>query len=161
DEDIVALWWIAGGLVVIFGLVWLAIKLQYYKPGTPIESYFSSKKEMVDTTSKVVKPQEEKPKHAIVKPELGEFKENKLPDGVVLDIPELGIESKLLNFIKDSTKVVDKTTWFDFDRLLFETGSTQLKPESQEQLENIVKILKAFPQTEIKIGGYTDNVGNP
>ncbi len=161
DEDIVALWWIAGGLVVIFGIVWLAIKFQYYQPGTSIENYFSSKKEIKDTTTQAIKQEIEKPKHAIVKAELGEFKESKLPDGVVLDIPELGIENKLLNFIKDSSKVVDKTTWFDFDRLLFETGSTQLKPESQEQLENIVKILKAYPNVEIKVGGYTDNVGNP
>ncbi|MCU0436439.1 MAG: OmpA family protein [Raineya sp.] len=174
DEDVVALWWIFGGLVVVFGLTWFAYKLKDYKPGTPIASYFTSEKANIDTvkTETPVKKDEHEGhdhaghdhdhgKHAIVKEELGKFKEDKLPDGITLEIPELGIESKLLAFIKDNAKPVDKTTWFDFDRLLFETGSSKLKPESQEQLENIVKILKAYPNVEIKIGGYTDNVGNP
>ncbi|KAB7732445.1 sodium-translocating pyrophosphatase [Rudanella paleaurantiibacter] len=70
-----------------------------------------------------------------------------------------GIEANLLDFIK-SDKAVDKDTWFDFDRLTFETGSATLKPESQEQLKNIAEILKAFPNVNIKLGGYTDNTGN-
>ena len=51
--------------------------------------------------------------------------------------------------------------WFDFDRLLFETGKSTLQPASQEQLTNIAQILKAYPEVEIKIGGYSDNVGDP
>ncbi|HEX9958591.1 MAG TPA: OmpA family protein, partial [Fibrella sp.] len=34
------------------------------------------------------------------------------------------------------------------------------KPESREQLQNIAAILKAYPAVNLKIGGYTDNVGN-
>lgn len=70
-----------------------------------------------------------------------------------------GIEANLLNFIK-SDKAVDKDTWFDFDRLTFETGSATLKPESQEQLSNIAAILKAYPNVNVKLGGYTDNTGD-
>jgi K(+)-stimulated pyrophosphate-energized sodium pump len=70
-----------------------------------------------------------------------------------------GIEATLLDFIK-SDKAVDKTTWFDFDRLTFETGSATLKPESTAQLQNIAEILKAYPAVNIKLGGYTDNTGN-
>ena len=55
---------------------------------------------------------------------------------------------------------MDKETWFDFDRLLFQTGSSKLKPESQEQLENVAAILKAYPKVKVKIGGYTDNTGD-
>ena len=69
------------------------------------------------------------------------------------------IEELLLMFIQ-SDKAVDKTTWFNFDRLLFETGKTTLKPESQEQLENVAKILKTFPKVTLKVGGYTDNTGD-
>jgi len=36
-----------------------------------------------------------------------------------------------------------------------------LKAESDEQLKNIAEILKAFPAVKVKIGGYTDNVGDP
>jgi K(+)-stimulated pyrophosphate-energized sodium pump len=53
----------------------------------------------------------------------------------------------------------DRTTWFDFDRLLFDTGSPSLRPESQEQLNNIAAILQAYPNVRLKVGGYTDNVG--
>ena len=69
------------------------------------------------------------------------------------------IELGLLEFIQ-SDKIVDKTTWFNFDRLLFETGKSVLKPESQEQLKNVAEILKTFPKVNLKIGGYTDNTGD-
>lgn len=83
-----------------------------------------------------------------------------LDGGVALKgVSAKGIEANLLDFIK-SDKVVDKETWFDFDRLTFETGSATLKPESQEQLKNIAEILKAYPNVNIKLGGYTDNTGN-
>lgn len=71
-----------------------------------------------------------------------------------------GVENKLIDFIK-SGEAVSKDKWFSFDRLLFETGKSTLKPESQEQLKNVAEIMKAFPSVEIKIGGYTDNVGDP
>ncbi|PKV75141.1 OmpA family protein [Pontibacter ramchanderi] len=89
------------------------------------------------------------------------FTEREIPGGVVLNIPPDGIESKLVAFIEDKSKVPDKTTWFSFDRLHFETGSARIQPESQEQIDNIVKILQAYPNVNIKIGGYTDNVGQP
>ncbi|MDZ7897867.1 MAG: sodium-translocating pyrophosphatase [Arcicella sp.] len=90
---------------------------------------------------------------------LGAKMDKALASGVTLNIPENGIESNLLKFIEDKSKAVDKTTWFDFDRLIFETGKSELKPESAEQLKNIAEILKAFPEVNIKIGGYTDNTG--
>jgi len=56
---------------------------------------------------------------------------------------------------------VSDATWFDFDRLLFDTGAATLQPASEEQLTNIAAILKAYPQVKIRIGGYTDNTGDP
>lgn len=91
---------------------------------------------------------------------LGNFFKFKLPNGVELNIPEKGVEKSFLTWIADKNKVVDKTTWFNFDRLLFETGKSSLKPESEDQLKTTAEILKAFPSVNIKIGGYTDNVGN-
>lgn len=73
---------------------------------------------------------------------------------------EGGIEGQLVTFIEDKDVVVDKTTWFNFDRLLFDTGKATLQPQSQEQLKNIAEIMKAFPKVKLKIGGYTDNVGD-
>ena len=92
---------------------------------------------------------------------LGRFLSMKLPSGFELSVPEFGVERKLLAFIEDAGKPVDKTTWFTFDRLEFETGSATLKASSQEQLKNVAEILKAYPKVALKIGGYTDNVGDP
>jgi OOP family OmpA-OmpF porin len=83
----------------------------------------------------------------------------KLPDGVELNVPQTGIENKLATFIADSSKTVDTTTWFDFDRLTFDTGKDTLQASSQEQLNNVAAILKAYPNAHVKIGGYTDNTG--
>jgi len=84
-----------------------------------------------------------------------------LPGGVQLQYLRTGVEGKVLNFIEDSTMTVDKETWFDFDRLLFETDSATIRPESQAQLNNIASIMKAYPNVHIKVGGYTDNSGEP
>jgi outer membrane protein OmpA-like peptidoglycan-associated protein len=92
---------------------------------------------------------------------LGNFFKTTLPNGVDLNIPEFGVENKLLSFIKDSSKPVDDTTWFNFDRLTFDTGKATLQPSSEEQLNNIAAILKAYPNVHLKLGGYTDNTGNP
>jgi len=92
---------------------------------------------------------------------LGAFFKTKLPDGTELNIPQYGVENKLLQFIQDSSKPVDDTTWFDFDRLLFDSGSATLQPASDEQLRNIAAIMKAYPNVKLKIGGYTDNTGDP
>lgn len=91
---------------------------------------------------------------------LGQFMATKLPNGVELKLPEFGVERKLIAFIEDKSKPVDRATWFSFDRLDFETGSATLKPTSAEQLKNIAEIMNAYPKVAVKIGGYTDNVGN-
>ena len=94
------------------------------------------------------------------KAKLGAFFKRKLPSGLELNIPEFGIENNLVKFIEDKSKPVDKTTWFNFDRLLFDTGKATLRPESQEQLTNVAAILKDFSSVNIKLGGYTDNTGS-
>ncbi len=90
---------------------------------------------------------------------LGASVKRALPGGLELNVPENGIESKLIAFISDKDKAVDKTTWFNFDRINFATGSSDLTAESAEQVKNISDILTAFPKVKLKLGGYTDNVG--
>jgi OOP family OmpA-OmpF porin len=92
---------------------------------------------------------------------LGTFIKTSLPNDVELNIPENGMESKLLAYVKDSDAPVSEQTWFEFDRLKFDTGSANLQASSQEQLQNIANILKAYPKVHVRIGGYTDNQGNP
>lgn len=96
--------------------------------------------------------------HSTMWKNLGAFFKRALPDGTTLNIPELGVENKLLKFI-ESDKPVSPSLWFSFDRLLFETNSPELKPESQEQLQNIADIMKAYPRVDLLLAGYTDNTG--
>lgn len=88
------------------------------------------------------------------------FLTRRLPDNVTLQIPQGRMEDHLLAFIQDPSRPVDDTTWFDFDRLLFDTNSTTLQASSEEQLHNVAEILKAYPNVHAKIGGYTDNTGD-
>jgi OmpA-OmpF porin, OOP family len=111
-------------------------------------------------TRSEAEPAKESPFGAAMMEKLGKFFSRKLASGIELNIPENGIENRLVTFIEDNNKAVDKTTWFDFDRLLFETDKSTLQPASEEQLKNIGEIMKAYPNVEIKLGGYTDNKGD-
>jgi len=93
-------------------------------------------------------------------PNLGSFINMALPDGTALHVPANGVEGRLLAFIRDPNRQPDSTSWFDFDRLLFNSGSATLQPQSNEQLQNIASILRAYPNVHMRIGGYTDNTGS-
>ena len=88
----------------------------------------------------------------------------KLPNDTTLNAYKGGIEDKLVAFLGTDYKKLGedslKKVWFDFDNLNFKTGSADLTEESQQQVDNIAAILKAFPAVKLKIGGYTDKVGD-
>lgn len=81
-----------------------------------------------------------------------------LSTGIELSFGEKSIENELISFVEDTSKPVDKTTWFNFRNLKFETGSAIIDSTSMNEVRNIAEILKAYP-IDLKIGGYTDNVG--
>lgn len=83
-----------------------------------------------------------------------------LPSGANLSIPSTGFENDLLTYLRSSPTTVDPNKWFEFDRLTFNTGDATLRPESQEQLNNVAAILKSYPNAKVKIGAYTDNTGD-
>jgi K(+)-stimulated pyrophosphate-energized sodium pump len=83
-----------------------------------------------------------------------------LPSGFEVKGDTAGIERGLITFI-ESPAQVDKTSWFNFDRVTFKTGSAAIDMgKSNEQLVNLSEILAAYPGTKLKIGGYTDNTGD-
>ena len=90
---------------------------------------------------------------------LGDFTKRKLPDNVDLNIPVNGVKLRLLGII-DGSSTVSQNSWLDFDRLLFDTGSSTLRADSSEQIDNVAAILKAYPNATLKLAGYTDNVGS-
>lgn len=96
-----------------------------------------------------------------LKPGEGGLMSLALPTGKTISMAAKGVEAQLIEFLEDTSRPIDKGTWFDFDRLNFKTASSELTPESRSQVEAVAEIMKAFPTSEVKIGGYTDNVGNP
>jgi K(+)-stimulated pyrophosphate-energized sodium pump len=70
-----------------------------------------------------------------------------------------GIEDQLIKFL-NSSEEVSKDKWFDFKNLNFATGSAVIDSSSIKEVSNIAEIMKAYPAVDIKVGGYTDNVGN-
>ncbi|MFN0200026.1 MAG: sodium-translocating pyrophosphatase [Bacteroidia bacterium] len=85
----------------------------------------------------------------------------KLSSGVELKFKGGSVEDKLIQFLDDKNQAINKKTWFDFDNLLFDTGKSTLQAASMEQLKNVSEIMKAYPNVNIKLGGYTDNQGKP
>ncbi len=87
-----------------------------------------------------------------------------LPNDTIIEAYKGGIEDKLVSFLKTDYKKLGldslKNTWFDFDNLNFKTGSADITPESQQQVNNLAAILQAFPAVKLKIGGYTDKTGD-
>jgi outer membrane protein OmpA-like peptidoglycan-associated protein len=91
---------------------------------------------------------------------LGPFTPIHLPNGVNLNVPANGVETKLLGLIQDPYRQIDDKASFSFDRLEFNTDSDVLTPGSQEQLRNIAEIMKAYPNVKLNISGYAENAGD-
>jgi outer membrane protein OmpA-like peptidoglycan-associated protein len=88
-------------------------------------------------------------------------------NGITLMGYKDGMEDQMITFLKSdgyknaANDAALKEVWYDFDHVNFKMGSsTELEAGSEGQLENLAKILKAFPDAKIKIGGYTDKTGN-
>ncbi len=50
---------------------------------------------------------------------------------------------------------------YTLKNVLFETGKSILRPESNRALNDLVEILKLKPKMIIEISGHTDNIGSP
>jgi outer membrane protein OmpA-like peptidoglycan-associated protein len=83
-----------------------------------------------------------------------------LPGGVRISVPEGSFNFSVANWLANSTDTsVPKR--FVFEDLNFETGSTQLTPESVATVNSLVAILKAYPAVSATLEGYTDSTGEP
>ncbi len=89
---------------------------------------------------------------------IGKFFSSDLPNGTKLNIPEGGFEDNFLNYIKDGKFEAGK--YYAFDRLYFNTGSSALSDDSVNQIENVVAIMKAYPEVKVLFRGHTDNTGS-
>lgn len=82
-----------------------------------------------------------------------------LPGGNSLSVPEGSINYNLAQYLANGSQDVPKT--FVFDHLNFEPASTQLTPDSEPTVNNLSTVLKAYPNAQVQLAGYTDNTGSP
>ncbi len=85
-----------------------------------------------------------------------------LPNGTMITADKGGTEERLIAFLKDPNAKIDSKNgnWVTLTKTTFDANSANLLLASETQLKNIVAILNAFPKAKIKIGGFTDNVGD-
>ncbi|MFP7654530.1 sodium-translocating pyrophosphatase [Chryseobacterium proteolyticum] len=94
--------------------------------------------------------------------ETGNIKEIKLNNGKTISLGENSRLFEMYNSIKNKNQsVLDPNHWYTIENLYFESGSSDLKAGSDAQLANLAELLNAFPGLRIKLGGYTDDTGNP
>jgi hypothetical protein len=81
-----------------------------------------------------------------------------LPGGGTIDVMQGSIGYSVSRFL-ESSDPAPKT--FVFDNLNFDTASNALTLESKPTVAALVAILKAYPNAQVRIVGYTDNQGDP
>lgn len=63
------------------------------------------------------------------------------------------IKDIVLSKVSVGSKIILKNIFFDYDK-------ASIKPESYPELNRLVKLLEAYPNMQIEIGGHTDNHGS-
>jgi outer membrane protein OmpA-like peptidoglycan-associated protein len=89
---------------------------------------------------------------------VGRFVTRQLPGNVVINVPPNGVESRLLDIVQG--RGMARTSWLDFDRLTFASGSAAIGAGSSAELDNVAAILKGYPTVNVTIAGFTDDVGS-
>ena len=80
-----------------------------------------------------------------------------LPGNIAINMPDGSVEQRLSMYLATAHPGV---ATFNFDRIAFETDSAVLTADSNEQLDNIAIILRAYPRAEVTIAGHTDSSGS-
>lgn len=81
-----------------------------------------------------------------------------LPGGRKLKLAERSFNGRLARFLASKPQRLDRT--FTFENLTFDIGSAKITAESQQNVNDLVDIMKAYPNMTIKVEGHTDNTGN-
>jgi outer membrane protein OmpA-like peptidoglycan-associated protein len=81
------------------------------------------------------------------------------PGRVVVNVIQDPAAGRLLAYIQNTSMRANRATQFDFDRVLFATGSSTLLPAARGQLDDISRIMTAYPNVRLLIVGHTDNTG--
>lgn len=83
----------------------------------------------------------------------------RLPGGATITVPEGSFNFSVASWLANTSDIqVPKR--FVFEDLNFETGSTQLTPESVGTVNSLVAVLTAYPAVNVALDGHTDNTGD-
>ncbi len=83
-----------------------------------------------------------------------------LPGGASLSLEEGSLNYSLATYLASGSDS-ELPKRFVFDHLNFDTSSANITPESQATVSNLILILKAYPNAQVRLEGYTDNTGDP
>jgi OmpA-OmpF porin, OOP family len=81
-----------------------------------------------------------------------------LPNGQKIDLPEGSFNYKFAKYLTDSTAKINQS--FTFDNLNFESNLPTLVAGSEKTVQDLAKIMTAYPRVQVKLTGYTDNTGD-
>ncbi len=82
----------------------------------------------------------------------------RLPDGTSLAVPQGSIGFNVTRFLESSEPAPRA---FVFDGLTFDTASNNVSAQSQPTVAALASIMKAYPNVQARVVGYTDNQGDP
>jgi OOP family OmpA-OmpF porin len=82
-----------------------------------------------------------------------------LPGETALSLKEGSFTYNVAKFLGDATTTTVPKT-FVFDRLDFDSGTMQLTTASVQTVEDLLAILKAYHTADVRLDGYTDNIGD-
>lgn len=91
---------------------------------------------------------------------LGRFIEKELPNKTKLIVPANGAEAGIVNFIKSDVST-SENRWFPLRRVTASKGTNLVNEKSKSQINNLISILKAYPNVHIIVGGYSYNQNDP
>ena len=84
-----------------------------------------------------------------------------LPGGSTITLGKNSSLFSLVDMLKNNDQeLLNSSKWFSLQGVYFESGKMDLKPGSENVLQNVATILKAYPAVKLKMGGYTDNTGD-
>lgn len=121
-------------LLLVFGIPYFYCNNP--TPVDPVEEPDPGGTTPLDTTKQAEVP----------KPPLG-------PDGAALDFEEGSEESKLADFLSDPNRSIPSKVIKIIENT-FSKSSSELKSSSHAALDNIVEVLKAYPNARVEIYGY-------
>jgi OmpA-OmpF porin, OOP family len=81
-----------------------------------------------------------------------------LPNGQKLDLADGTFNFKFAKYLSDSAAKPNQ--FFTFDNVNFESNTNTLVAGSEKTVQDLAKIMNAYPKVQIKLIGYTDNTGD-